>query len=61
MPPIRLEIIAARIVADAWPPSLLTCGPLLEAKGADLTRPAEAPAPGEVISERWAELSRNGR
>jgi hypothetical protein len=40
----------------------------LEAKGADLSRPAEAPEPGrhhpgmvgDIISEPWAELSRNG-
>jgi hypothetical protein len=48
--------------------SLLASGPPLEAKGADLSRPAEARDPGrnhlgmagDIISERWAELSRNG-
>jgi glycosyltransferase involved in cell wall biosynthesis len=33
----------------------------LEAKGADLSRPAEAPSlPGEIIPEWWATSSRNG-
>src|SRR5215475_3620980 len=51
----------------AWSSSLLASGPPLEAKGADLSRPAEAPPGrdhpgmvGDIISERWAELSRNG-
>src|SRR5262250_239174 len=52
----------------AWSSSLLASGPPLEAKGANLSRPAEAPDPGrdhpgmvgDIISERWAELSRNG-
>jgi hypothetical protein len=45
----------------AWSSSLLASGPPLEAKGTDLSRPAEAPSlPGEIIPEWWATSSRNG-
>jgi hypothetical protein len=40
----------------------LCCHPVppLEAKGADLSRPTEAPNPGEIIPEWWATSSQNG-
>src|ERR1700730_6271231 len=46
----------------AWSFSLLASGLSFgTAKGADLSRPAEAPAtPGEIIPEWWATSSRNG-
>jgi hypothetical protein len=31
-----------------------------KAEGADLSRPAEAPTPGEIIPESWVTSSRNG-
>src|SRR5262249_39418832 len=44
----------------AWSSSLLASGPPLEAKGTELSRPAEAPSlPGEIIPEWWATSSRN--
>src|SRR6266542_2634702 len=44
----------------AWPFSLLASGPSFgRAKGADLSRPAEAPDPGKIIPEWWATSSRN--
>src|SRR3984893_13710186 len=45
----------------AWSFSLLASGlSFATAKGADLSRPAEAPAtPGEIIPEWWATSSRN--
>src|ERR1700730_4209953 len=46
----------------AWSFSLLASGlSFATAKGADLSRPAEAPAtPGEINPEWWATSSRNG-
>ena len=65
----KREVRLAARLQHAHIVPLLASGSLLrKAEGADLSRPAEAPGPGrdhpgmvgDIISERWAELSRNG-